>query len=225
MTVGEIISRGLLYFEGLTPDDLANTRNRAQFLLMLQQVEYEVENGRDLQYLYKDDLTITLAQGGNTAIPPADYRDMGAGGKIYVPAIPRELDGPKQDSEILALRYENGGAGRCIEEFGYWNKLFQFAVADAAYTFAVHYLRQSQLLADSTDPTLAVDNSTVLLMPLEYHYTVLLSGVLSRSNMVKDELRNEQANVYERGKAQMYVRERPRRGGVQTWPTQPGVLT
>lgn len=223
MTVGEIISRGLVYFEGLSADDLSAPRNRMQFLLMLQQVEYEVENGRDLKYLYKD-ATITLAQSGTTSTPPADYRDMGAEGKIYVPTLNRDVDGPKQDDEILSLRYENGQAPRCIEEFGYWNKLFQFAVADAAYSFAIHYLRQSQLLQDSTDPTLVVDDSTVLLMPTEYHYTVLLAGVLSRSNMVKDELRNAQDGIYRSGLAQMYVRERPRRGGIQQWPMQEGVL-
>jgi hypothetical protein len=223
VTVGEIISKGLLYFEGLDPSDLAQTRNRAQALLLLQQVLFEVENERDLKYLYKDDATLTLASGASTMAPPADYRDMGMEGAIWVPALSRNIDGPKQDEEIFRLRYENGNAPRIIEEFGFWAGLFQFAKADALYTFTLHYLQQSQTIVDSSDPTLVVDDSTVLLMPVQYHHTVLLSGMLSRTNMVKDELRNAQAEVFNRNRAQMFVRERPRRGGPQIWPQQPGV--
>lgn len=216
MTPQSLIDAALTYFEGLDPNDLGNLRNRAQALLLLQQVLDEVENERDLKYLYKDDATMTLAAAGTTATPPTDYRDMGMEGKLYVPLLSRDVEGPKMDQEILDARYYNGQAPRCIEEFGFWNGLFQFAVADAAYAFQLHYLRKTAILVDDTTP---------FVMPVQYHSTVLLSGVLSRTNMVKDELRNEQANVHQRNKAQMYVRERPRRGGVQVWPAQPGVAT
>lgn len=223
LTTKTAIGGALKYFEGLTQDDLANSKNRSQLLILLQGIMDELENERDLKFLYKTE-TITVLQGTSSIALPTDFKEIGEEGSVWIPALNREVIGPKQQQEVLRERLRGSSSPKEVEIYGLWDSLFQTVVAPVDTVIDLYYVRTPTALQDSSDISEAgIDNSTVFLLPSHYHYSVLMPGLLSRSNIVKDELKQTMAEVYERNKAKMYVRERARRGDIEMFPEYEGV--
>lgn len=218
MTPKALIDAALTLFEGLDPDDGGNARARAQLLALQQMVQDELEDRPGgLQYLYTVDTTLTIAANANSVAFPTNYRDMGPEGSLWIPSLNRQLNGPLHQQEIVAKRLDSGDQADEIWDFGVWDNKIQTVKAASDTALALYYLKLSPTLTDADTPQ--------HFMPAQYHNWVLLPGVLSRCNGIKDELRDTMGTVYKDNKAQFWTRERPRRAALQVMPQQEGTLT
>lgn len=216
MTPAALIDSALTNFEGLDPNDGGNARARAQLLVLLQMTQDEVEDEREgLSYLYKS-ANVTILTGTNSIDVPSDFRDIGPEGSVWIPALNRELDGPLHQQEIITRRQ-----GDVIESevfcYAIWARKFQTITVAQDTVLQVNYLQLS--------PTLLDDTTDQFLMPPEFHTRVLLPGVLSKCNRIKDELRDTMGDIYEKNKSIFFRRIRSRRGAIQVFPQQEGTLT
>lgn len=217
MTPSAIIDSALTSFEGLDATDGGNARARAQLLVLLQMVQDELEDRPGgLQYLYTV-ATLTINANANSVAFPTNYRDMGPEGSLWIPSLNRPLNGPLHQQQIVEARLANGDQADEIWDFGVWDSKFQTVKAASATVMSLYYLKLS--------PTLTDADTAQLLMPAQYHNWVVLPGVLSRCNRIKDELRDTMGEVYTTNKAQFWVRERPRRAALDRMPQQEGTLT
>lgn len=196
-------------FTGISdPTDSNNSTRRTLGLDMLQETVEEFCAYMDDRADWLQTLTtLTLAQGTSAIELPSTFLKMGEAGRVilrYSADDRRELI-PLTPHEVIELQEKNGSSTG-IPEFYYVGLLDTSDYvpeinvdikADAAYTLAVYYQR--------TPPTLTDVNSSssgLQFIPAEYHYSVLLKGLIAKGARLLGDIRAPQLDIeYQRAMA------------------------
>jgi len=206
------------YTEWIDPTDADYTARRLYWLQLLQEVFDEVWNYRPWPWkLRNDQITVPLADGFEPM--PEDYQELGEQGGVYLVGSadgwPLEEVSPQQ---IQGERASGAGATSTPDHFA----IFGFDVATGLPLIQLPPLGSAVNLDIwfYANPTLLVDDSTssgLTDIPLAYHQTVLLAGLVAKLRRNKGDDRDWQA-LFDKGLAWMVTREKPRKNTPRSMP-------
>lgn len=218
MTAAALLDLILSYTDNTSATDADNAVRRTRVLQALQEIYEEVWNFREWRFKLTSG-TITVLASTSAIAMPSDFLDMGSEGAIYGPDSRKLREIPAQ--ELLEWRTFGIGRGSPSDCFSIFNfdatsglPLFQIPnVVNGNTAFTVWYNRVAPTVADSATAA----TSKLHFIPVQYHNTVLLPGVVAKIRKQKGDTRDWAAQ-YQSGLAYMVLRERPRKTAVQQMP-------
>lgn len=214
METDDLIDNVLAYTDNVSAIDGDNATRRLRYLLYTQQVVDEVWNQRDWAFKYKRG---TLAVSASGTDLPADFQEFGnqggvydANGRMLHEISPQEANVVNESGisssvpDSFMVIGQNAGA----------KQIRLSAPPGGSVTLTLWYIKTSPVLTDGSDGGL-------LEIPVAYHHTVLLPGVVARSRKNKGDSRDWFVD-YQRGLAYMVARERSLRTTTQRLPLATG---
>ena len=219
MTTNGLITAAMTHYDNVDANDADNAARRLRVLQYAQEVFDTVYYYREWPWRYAQG-TLTLPVGNFKLKMPADYHEFGVEGSVVQSSDGFRLEeqpwikvlaaqwagGLPTTFTILEQDVTSGGVGDGIPNIQFGGTVG----VDTSYD--ITYLKTSPTLLDTTDLT-----SRLQFIPVAYHQTVLLPGVVARLKQSEGDSRDWEAR-YEIGLARMCVSERPRKTTVQQLP-------
>jgi len=209
MTPAALITEVLLHTDNVDGYDITNTNRRARALSHLQSVCEEVCNER--QFTFLEATESVDIDAGDITIPLTSSFEIGWSGHVYNSSLSKEYEEitPK---DLVRMR----GDGLTDQPyFAVFGGVIQITSHSAATFLVTHSVRTFAGLTDD-------DSADIPVIPVHYHRTVLLAGVISHIQRGKNDPRSEFEQLYRRGLAQMVVREESKKSSISQLPLSMG---
>jgi hypothetical protein len=213
MTSSALIDAVLSFTDNVDSTDADYTNRRARILRAAQEIVDEVWNYRNWGFAQRN---ASVAVDSTSIGPlPADFMDIGDFGGVY---LANDLLEQVHPQELLRLRARAQADQGIYSIFGEYTsgankglKQIHLPKVSSA-TLDIWYQSVSPTLIDQTDAT-----NNLPLVPVQYHSTVVLAGVVYKTRKSKGEI-SDWYKRYQDGLAYMWTREKPRKGTVQRMP-------
>lgn len=216
-----LISAVLSDYDNVDPTDSDYAERRVRLLTYLQQVYDMVWHHREWEFKVRTK-TDTLNAGDTSFSLPTDYEDIGTSGGLYMGSV----GSPKTWVEEVSIQEMTrrltvvGDAPALPDIFAiYYNVTngpsvnFPAIGANAEYTLI--YTGQPDTLTD--EPDVQAQTFVPFAIPGRYHASVLLPGLVAKSQEGKGDAREWRAH-FDEGLKAMVTRERPRKSVTQQFP-------
>lgn len=213
MTTAALIDLIINYTDNVSASDGDNAGRRLRMLQWAQEVFDMVYTHKEWRFrLVTSDVTLVT---GFVQLP-SDFHDFGDEGGVFNPrgdkmieVNPRELNRMRESgmSDSSLLYYSVYG-------FDATSGRPKIIVVDATSTqvLTVWYLKTPPTLVDTTGAT-----NNLFHIPLAYHNTVLVPGVVAKTRKSKGDTR-DWASDFQRGLQEMIKNDRPKKTSVQRVP-------
>ena len=199
MTDSDIIDRVLLDMDGIDPADSDNAARRLRMLHFLQQVYDYVWNFREWQWTY-DEGTVTLTANHNYAPLPTDFGAFGKQGGLWNADHVRMSELSRRKLE--RFRNETSGSTNTRVFAISGGQILLGYTPSSNSTLSIYY----RIVSDSAGFT---DAGADLLIPAQYHATVLVPGLVYKAQVTKQDSRPTWSAEFRDGLAQMCMMEQP----------------
>jgi hypothetical protein len=245
MTGAELVSEAISYYDNTLPNDATNAARRLRVLHNAQMVVDEVYNHRPWPFKHHS-CTVVTSNGvaglphfpaGIPAtpdpIPPGYFAPDGVSfGRLGPEGMVREESTgavwtETTLQEVAALRTTNSSQLKLFAIGSFsgpdgivtawdgtrWSGgLYRLIIPNTtdALTFTVHFDAAPPALADTADP--------IVLIPPQYHRTVLLAGTIVRMQTSKSDIRQFWLQQYAMGLGRMQANEMPLQSRVKQMP-------
>ena len=188
-------------YDSVDPTDLDNSPLRTKYLHFLQHIYNYVWNIREWEWTYKEAPITVIANSGSAALP-TDFQEIGSQGVLMDSKRVQFFPKPKYVVERLR-RAGNAGFGSVLNIFAVWGGSLQLPYAVSTDTvFTLFYRMRPEMLADATP---GVD----MTIPDRYAHTVIIPGLIFRSQEKKQDARQTWSQQFNSGISQMAVAENP----------------
>ena len=203
MTPRDLISIVISDYDSVDPTDSDNTALRAKYLRFLQHIYNYVWNVREWEWTYKE-APLTIVSGADSVALPTDFQSIGQQGTLFdsggTPLY------PKARYVVERMRRAGGGWGF----FAVWGGKIQVpSIVSSDTLFNFFYRQRAETLADDT---------TEMVVPDRYAYTVFLPGLVFRSQEKKVDERKTWSEQFQAGLSQMAASENPSQHEVVRMP-------
>jgi hypothetical protein len=211
VTVADLITAVLSYSDNVSATDAGNTSRRARLLQYAQETIEYVWNYRPWRFIYKSG-TITLASDG-TGIFPADFGQIGWKGGIFLSngdLMTEEID--SQGLYGRFLRGERNTIDYALMGFDTTTSKGKIQTLQVTGTLTILYCKDVPTLVDSSNPA-----TGIIPIPVSYHNTVLLPGMIAKTKTSKGDVRDFYKDFLQ-GLELMCHKESPMQGTAQAIP-------
>lgn len=215
MDVDDAVDLLIQYFDNISTADGGYGKRAARTLVYLQQTYEEVWNLRDWQFKVTQADDTVGAGAGNTFIAlPDDFAELAESGGFFIRRSPSEPWIRIDELFVTEVRdlIERQVAGVDVPEgFAIYSGRVNFPFFSADVETRLVYSKVAKQLAYSP----AGDTFEI---PLAYHNSVLIAGTIARMARGKGDGRADWKATYDKGLADMILRERPRKTAAQYLP-------
>lgn len=215
MDTSTLISSVMTNYDNISSADADNADRRVRYLQMAQEVFDTAYYFREWPFRYKTG-TVTLAAAGTSVKLPATFHQFGVQGGVYNASSGMRLE---EVSALDVLAAQQAGQSNpgiftvLTQDSTDGLPYLQFGGTVAANTdFDIVYLQTSPTLVDTTG-----NASKLQFIPVAYHNTVLLPGVVARTKQTEGDMRNWE-DRFQRGLSKMVQDERPFKTAVRRMP-------
>lgn len=207
MDTEALINTVLNYTDNVSSSDADYSARRTRILQTAQEVCEEVWNFTEWPFTYKRNTAYSLTASVDEVDLPSDFLELGRHGGLWENAGDhrwlevgyQELSDLRDGSTLTVPRVF------CIYGMNdsTMARRIQILSSGSTRTMTLIYRFLFPTLVDVSDPA-----SELLQIPVQYHQTVVLAGVVARTREAKNELRDWDAR-YRNGLAYMTAREIP----------------
>lgn len=216
MDTAALIDRIINFTDNTDSTDADNATRRSRILQYCQEIFDYVWYYRPWIFKYR---TASITVNGTTGIAdvPADFNGLGPEGKLYDVGTGRQLwEEPYYKlMEKIRLGLQSGNPPELFAVGGMNTTTFartiQLIPPGSAMSLTMDYEAKSPTLADTSTA------SNLELIPVDYHFSVLLPGVHARTAQSQGDVR-DWAGQFKQGLIYMVNREMPHQSKVRQMP-------
>lgn len=216
MEGSDLIAVVLNYTDNTDALDADNAIRRLRILQYIQEVVDFVWAYRLWGFSYTSS-SVTVLSNTSSIDLPANFHQFTKNGQVNLSDGTFLLEIPEH--QMLEIRAtQNSGVSTRVEEFSLFGfnttsgrRLIQTVTVGAATVLNIYYKRVPPTITDATS------SSGLAQVPVEYHNTVLLPGVIAKTRKSKGDSRDFKSDFME-GLAYMGAAERPLQRAVQRVP-------
>lgn len=201
MIPGALVDIVITDYDGVDPTDADNANLRVKYLGFLQHVYNYVWSVREWEWTYKE--SAVIADIGDYTLPlPTDFQSIGSQGSLFDDARRIRMS-PKPRWMVERLRREGSMSGVGTPIFAIWSSFIQLPyIVPIGAAFTLFHRFAPEALVDGAE-------AEEMLIPDRYARTVLLPGLLFRTQEKKQDSRKTWSEQFNAGLAQMASEENP----------------
>lgn len=210
MNVKDLIDDLLNYDDGVGASDGDNADRRQRALRWLRQVYHYVWGYRPWEWTYKESTGLTIASAANSTNLPTDFLEFSRTGLLHDTDRRIPL---RWKSRYLIERYRreySGGYNATV--FAVWGGKIQIPyTAPSTINLMMFYRFKPEDINDETD-------ATALVLPDRYAATVIAPALRYKSQVSKQDARDNWGGEFRDGLSQMVGFEFPEKASIRRMP-------
>jgi hypothetical protein len=199
---GALVDIIITDYDGVDPTDADNALLRAKYIRFLQHIYNYVWNVREWEWTYKES-ALSMAAAANSVALPTDFQSIGSHGSLYQGTLRFT---PRPRYYVERLRGEGGLQSTVFSVWGSKVQIPYTVSAITAFTLFHRFMPETMVDGPAEEPPAP---PTDMLIPERYVHTVLLPGLIFRSQEKKQDARKTWSDQFNAGLTQMASEENP----------------